>query len=260
MSAEPTLEFVLRDRVDGVEITPDTIGLSRFNEFNRQAQEFLAGSKGLALDEVHVRIEPGSYKLVTCLPLAVIASIEPDLQSLQRQDSLGEIDPKRAEIVARWQARTKSDQELSFTIRPVGFAAEPVEVSRSTDFRVGEFEPWVKIEKYLFGTVLDMGGAQKANIHLRLEDSGNIVRIGSHQGYLKKQPINRLYHKALVRVEAEQHHLTGQLRHLRLIGFEDYQPGYDEEALDAFIAAGAPAWADVPDAAQWVRELRGGQE
>jgi hypothetical protein len=35
------------------------------------------------------------------------------------------------------------------------------------------------------------------------------------------------------------------------------QSGYDEEALDRFAAAGAIAWADVPDAAQWVRELRG---
>jgi hypothetical protein len=30
-----------------------------------------------------------------------------------------------------------------------------------------------------------------------------------------------------------------------------------EEALDRFAARGAKAWADVPDAAEWVRELRG---
>ena len=38
----------------------------------------------------------------------------------------------------------------------------------------------------------------------------------------------------------------------------DYAPVYDEAALDRFAAAGRKAWADVPDAAQWVRELRGG--
>lgn len=259
MSAEPTLEFVLRDRVDGVEITPSTIGLSRFNEFNQQVQDFLAGSERLKLDEVHVSVEAGSYKLVTLLSFAVVAAVEPDLQSLRRQDALGEIDPKRAEIVAKWQARSKSHTNPSFLIRPIGFCAETIEVSRSTDYRIGEIEPWVKVEKYLFGTVLDMGGAQKANVHLRLEDTGQIVRIGSNQGYLREQRENHLYHKVLVRVEGDQHYRTGQIRNLRLLAFEDYTPGYDEAALDRFVEAGTKAWADVPDAAGWVRELRGGR-
>jgi DEAD/DEAH box helicase domain-containing protein len=34
-------------------------------------------------------------------------------------------------------------------------------------------------------------------------------------------------------------------------------PGVDEPALDRFAEAGREAWADVPDAAEWVRELRG---
>ena len=38
----------------------------------------------------------------------------------------------------------------------------------------------------------------------------------------------------------------------------DYQPVYNEEALDRFAAEGAEAWAGVPDALEWVRKLRGG--
>jgi len=106
--------------------------------------------------------------------------------------------------------------------------------------------------------VVDMGGAQKANVHLRLDDSDEVVRIGTNQGYLKDQDENRLYHKVLVRVEADQHYRTGQLRNLRLLSFEDYQPEYDEAALDRFAEAGRRAWADVPDGAKWVRKLRGG--
>ena len=42
----------------------------------------------------------GSYKLIATLTvLAVATAAKPDLQHLQRQDSLGDIDPKRAEIV-----------------------------------------------------------------------------------------------------------------------------------------------------------------
>jgi hypothetical protein len=58
-------------------------------------------------------------------------------------------------------------------------------------------------------------------------------------------------------VEADQHFKTGELRNLRLLSFENYRPGYDEDALKRFTEAGSKAWADVPDAAGWVRELRG---
>lgn len=256
MSNEHEIEFVLRDKVEGVEITPSTIGLSRFNEFNLQVETFIAGVERLKADEVRVAVGEGSYKLTAILPALLLAALEPDLQALQREDSLGEIDVKRAEVVGKWQARSKARPELSYAIRPSGEGLRAVELSTATDYRVGDVVPWVKVEKYLFGTVMDMGGAKTANVHLRVEDTGQIVRIGSNQGYLKGSAL--LYHKALLRVEAEQHFRTGQLRNLRLLSFEDYAPGYDEAAMNRFAEAGRTTWADVPDAAGWVREIRGG--
>ena len=254
----PQIEFVLRGRVEGVEITPSTIGLSRFNEFNQQVAAFIAGSEQLNLDDVHVSVGEGSYKLTVLLTSLVVASLEPDLLTLQRPDSLGEIDPKRADVITKWQARSKGDTELRYVLRPHGFAAKSIELSHSTDYRIGEIVPWVKVEKYLFGTVMDMGGVQKANVHIRLDDTGQVVRVGTNQGYLKDQKQNRLYRKVLARVQADQHYRTGELRNLRLLSFEDYEPRYDDAALDRFAEAGRRAWADVPDAAEWVRELRGG--
>jgi len=258
MDGDRTIDFVLRDRVDGVEVTPSTIGLSRFNEFNKQVEEFVGGSERLPLGDVHVRVEPGSYKLVIILPALVAGALELDLQALQRQDSLGEIDPKRAEIVERWQAKARTRPDLQYLVRPGDDTLPTIEFTVQTDYRVGEIVPWVRVEKYLFGTVTDMGGAQKANVHIRLDDSGELVRIGTNQEYLHDQEENRLYRKVLVRVAAEQHYRTGKFRNFRLLSFEDYQPRYDEEALDRFAAAGREAWQDVTDASLWVAELRGG--
>ena len=257
-SRVPKISFVLRDRIDDVEVTPETIGLSKFNEFNQQVADFLAGSERLNLDDIRISVGKGSYLLKVALTVVALAALAPDLQALQRPDALGEIDPKRAEIVTKWQARAKAKPGLSYAIRPEGMQARPIELSAETDYRIGDVVPWVKVEKYLFGTVMDMGGAGKANVHIRLDDTGDLVRIGTNQEYLKDQNENRLYHKVLVRVEAEQHHLTGQLRNLRLLTFEDYQPQYDEAALDRFAAAGRSAWSGVPDKAKWLRQLRGG--
>jgi hypothetical protein len=210
------------------------------------------------LDEVRVEIGEGSYKLVVLLPAVILSSVEPDLKLMTRQDALGEMDYKRAEVVQKWQARAKSNTDISYEVRAKDGVALQVRISGETDFRVGELVPWVEVEKYLFGEVLDMGGAQKANIHLKLLREGRTLVVGAAQGYLHDQEENRLYHKALLHVRAKQHYRTGELRNIQLIAFVDYQPSYDEEALDRFTENGAKAWADVPDAAQWVRENRGG--
>jgi hypothetical protein len=257
MNREPEIEFVVSGREGGVEIAPDTIGIARFNEFNRQVQDFLAGAERLDVEHVRVSVQPGSYKLVAMIPALVLAALDPELRLLGREDALGEIDPKRAEVIQKWQTRAKSSPELKFSIRPSGLGAGPIELSSKTDFRAGDAVPWVRVEKYLFGTVMDMGGVQKVNVHLRLENTRETLRIESSQGYLKGN--NRLYNKALLRVEAEQNCKTKQLRNIRLISFQDYEQGFDRSALNEFVAEGTKAWADVPDAAGWVRELRGGR-
>jgi hypothetical protein len=257
MNENTAIEFVLHGKVDGLEITPRTIGLSQFNEFNQQVEQFIGGSQKLKLDQVHVEIAQSSYVLRALLPVVVLSSLEPDLKLMARQDVLGELDVKRAEIVQRWQARAKNNPNLSYEVRPRGVAIDGVRIGRETDYRVGEIVPWVAVEKYLFGEVVDMGGTQKANIHLKLDRGGKTLLVGAAQGYLRDQVENRLYHKALLHVRAEQHYRSGDLRNIQLLAFVDYQPSYDEDALDRFAAKGAEAWADVPDAAAWVRETRG---
>jgi len=259
MNETSSIEFVLHGKLGGVEITPRSIGLSQFNEFNQQVETFLSGSEKLKLDEVHVEILEGSYVLRALLSAAVaLPPVVTDLRLMERQDALGELDVKRAEVVQKWQQRAKADPDLSYEVRLPGETLPPVRISHETDYRVGDIVPWVTVEKYLFGQIVDMGGAQKANVHLKLERGGKAVIVGTSQDYLREQEENRLYHKVLLHVRAEQHFRTGDLRNVRLIAFVEYQPRYSDEALDRFAAKGAEAWADVPDAARWVRELRGG--
>ena len=39
----------------------------------------------------------------------------------------------------------------------------------------------------------------------------------------------------------------------------DYEPVFDETAFNRMVERGTLAWADVPDASQWVENLRGGK-
>ena len=258
MSETSYIDFVLRGKLNGVEISPHTLGLPQFNEFNQQVETFLGGSERQKLDQVHVEIVEGSYRLRTVLPAALaLTSIAADMELMKRQDVLGELDARRAEVVHKWQARAKAEPELSYEVGLSGQAAPTIHITHETDYRIGDIVPWVAVEKYLFGQIVDMGGAQRANVHLKLSTGGKAIIVGTDQGYLREQHENRLYHKVLLHVRAEQHFRSGELRNVRLIEFMDYQPRYDEDALDRFAAKGADAWGDVPDAARWVRELRG---
>jgi hypothetical protein len=54
--------------------------------------------------------------------------------------------------------------------------------------------------------------------------------------------------------------LTTPMNHLSANESNPTDPkvgGFDAAALEKFIEVGTKAWADVPDAAAWVRELRG---
>jgi hypothetical protein len=111
VKTQQTVEFAIRGKVGGVQITPRTIGLSLFNQFNKEVEDFIKGTqKGLKLSDSTLEITDGSYKLRVALLAAVLTSLEPDLLRLKHEDSLGKIDPERADVVKRWQARIKAEQ------------------------------------------------------------------------------------------------------------------------------------------------------
>ena len=125
MSETASIEFVLHGKVEGQEITPHTIGLSQFNEFNQQVETFIGGSQKLKLEQVHVEIRQSSYVLRAILPAVVWSGLEPDLKLMAREDVLGQMDVKRAEVVQKWQERAKSNPDLSYEVRPRSEGLQP---------------------------------------------------------------------------------------------------------------------------------------
>ena len=68
VARQQTVEFILRGKLEGVDITPQSIGLHLFNQFNTEVEELIVGSqKGLKLTEAKARVEEGSYKLTVVL-------------------------------------------------------------------------------------------------------------------------------------------------------------------------------------------------
>ncbi|MGB8369731.1 MAG: hypothetical protein ACLPYZ_07530 [Limisphaerales bacterium] len=258
MGTANQISFTLRAKVNQREVTPATIGLSLFNQFNSEVEAFLAGGqRRVPLDEVRLEIHDGSYKLLLILPALLAATLEPDLRKLHHEDALGDIDPKRAEVVKQWQKRARTSSDYYVAIDSSEKTFKPIKISRETDYRTPDEDDWVAVEKYAVGTVVDMGGTTAANVHLVNDDTGKRLVALSSEDFLREQKENYLYRKVQVHVSAQENVKTGELRDIRLIAFVGKGPSYDEAELEAAIAKGTKAWAKVPDSVAWLNDMRG---
>jgi len=255
MVASDTLRFALDDRINTAPVGPSHIPLALLGEFQREIETFLKGSdQAVDPGQVMVSIENGSLAILVSGLLAA-ASLWIDVWHLKNPHALGSLDQKRAAVVERWQAAARKHTSRSYSLAAVG-GNLMVRVDSATDYRNQIEAAWVPVEKFLHGTIVDMGGATRPNIHLKLDD-GRPLTIAATQQLIAGEEKNRLYRPALLLVSAEENLSTGALRNLTLLAFDSSQPRWDKAEFDRLVQKGTQVWAQVPD--PWLEELRGRQ-
>ncbi len=250
------VEFSLDDVVGGSHLTPETVDLPTLRGFLEEVETLIKGDlQGASLAESQVRIQEGSVKVVARIPHLIAGDLREDLAKLDETGDLDSIQPKRAQIIERWQTRTRRTPSRIYSI---GRGTKRcVRVSNESQFQHGGENAWVSFEKHLTGKVVDLGGKQEPNVHLVLADTGESVRVGATEQQLAAEKENQLYKEVTLRVQGEQHLRTKALRNLRLIQFSPQTTEVDEQALASLWQKGRKAWKDVKSAAGWVEELRG---
>ncbi|MCK9194091.1 MAG: hypothetical protein M0P19_09500 [Nevskia sp.] len=246
------LELVLDDVVDGQPVSPSSMPVGLLNQFHDQVARFLKGAHpDIDLDTLRVSIEPGSYKLV--LPaMALVSGLASDL-ALLRSGNVDDMDVKRAAVIEEWQKTAQRVKTRRYAVH--ADSAKPVNIHAGSHFERHDNAMWATVEKYIHGQVVDLGG-KKPNLHLQLAD-GTMLKVNTSQDQVLHEKKNLVYRTALLRVRAEEDVATGKLRHVHLIEFVSYTPAFDAQSFEAMVAKGRKAWADVPDASQWVEEQRG---
>lgn len=255
-NAEP-VEFALSGKAQGEEISPSHVPFGLMRKFHEEVERLVLGSNQGSLADALVQIRPGSYALVVPIPENVRESFEVDLSVALAADSASHPDPVRLNVLQQWQKRAALEQGLSYHVRPqnAGARLRSLKIDGSTVLRKPSDDRWVPVELLLVGEIREAGG-EKTNIHVRLRDQKESVIVSVSPEQLKVEAYP-LFREKLLRVTAERNLRTKTLRKLRLIEFVPYKPEFDEAAFSRMTAAGEKAWADIPDAAQWVREQRG---
>lgn len=134
MEPANTLRFALSDRIQDAAVAPAHVPLTLLGQFQKDVSEFLAGSdKDVDLNQVIVAIEEGSLSLVASGLLAA-TSLWADVERLHDPAALGQVDPKRVAVVARWQATARKHPHRGYTLADQAGTAI-VRVDADSDYR-----------------------------------------------------------------------------------------------------------------------------
>ena len=246
------------DKSAGFEATPERVRLGDLAEFSTDVATFLRGeNKEIDTRTLEVAVREGSFAIETT-PLLSAPNLFRDLRTLLGGELLDNLDAKRREIMERWQKSTRHTRSLAYRIS-APFLDRPIIVNSESDYHADDADQWVQVERYVRGEIQDLGGLTKANAHVKLPD-GRTLKVTTERDVLRDDTVNRLYKLAMLRIKAEYNVLTRELRNARLVEFVEHTTVVDEDALLRLTRRGAIAWRDVPNATNWVDELRGDKQ
>ena len=248
----------LSDHSAGFETSPERVRLADLTSFSADVADFLRGDgKDVDPKTLEVAVRNGSLAIET-MPILSAAQLFNDLRALLRTELLDNLDGKRREVIERWQKSARLTRQLAYRVT-APFLDRPIVVNAESDYHSDDADQWVQVERYIRGEIQDLGGATKANAHVKLPD-GTKLTVTAHRDVLRDDTVNRLYKVAMLRIKAEYNVLTRDLRNARLLEFVEHVPQVDEEFLARMTRRGANAWKDVDHATTWVDELRGGKQ
>lgn len=249
------ITLAMTDSSAGYEASPARVRLAALAEFTRDVSEFLSGDgKEIDLSELDVAVKTGSVAIETS-PILAAPALFRDLQTLLGSPLLDSLDAKRRKVVERWQKTARKAGGATYRIA-APFLERPVLVNARSDYRSDDADQWVRVERYVRGEIMDLGGATRPNAHVKLPD-GRTLTVAAPRELLAAEERNRLYKPAMLRVRAQYNVLTQELRNAELIEFVEYAPRFDADAFERMTRRGAERWKDVPDASAWVEQLRG---
>lgn len=130
-------------------------------------------------------------------------------------------------------------------------------ISSSTNYRVKE-ELWTDAEFYFYGTLINAGGKEHANIHLDTKDN-SVLTIATDRDFLEYKEDNVLYKFFAVRAIGKQNVNTGEIDQssLKLLEMGRFEPKFDEVYLNRLIGQASKHWTEIDDVDGWVAKIRG---
>ena len=239
-------------------MTLDNVDITTLRSFLQEVETLIKGDlKGVTLADSKVVLASGSLIIRVLMSVMLAASVEDDLLKLEHSGDLDQIQPNRAKIIGTWQTRASNSATCSYQIQALD-GKLVLRLKDANRYQHRGENAWVATKKYLTGEVVDVGGTYNTNLHLHLA-SGETHHIEVTREQILEIKDNPVFREVTVYVHAEQHLVTKNLRHLKLIEYVKPLDEGDQGNLEELWRNGRVAWAKISSAGQWVDEIRGNE-
>jgi hypothetical protein len=106
------------------------------------------------------------------VPLAELRAFVREVDDFSRAD--GEAGPKALEVaIVHGSLAIETEPTAHPALLPI--LSRAITVSAETDFHADDADQWVKVERYVRGEIVDMGGYKQVNAHIRLPDGKELI-------------------------------------------------------------------------------------
>ena len=244
---------------DGRFVSSEHIGLNDFLNFYEQALKFVYGNDGNAPHRVPA-VETGSLRLVFAVPAALANVLAADVAAINAGDEDAVSTQERIDISRKWERAAMKDESVAYSI---GSPENNLKISKATPLKLPpERASWIRVERFVTGTVENVGGKQKANLHITVPGEKNLLVVESSKDILRG--FDKVYSEVTLKISYEYHHRTLEKKNFHLEQIISTVPAFSREErmakLKKVAEDGRKIWADVPDHNAWLRDLRGEDE
>ncbi len=251
------IEIKVKGRKGNLDLSPDQYDIREIIDVLQNAENMLFPGTKRNRPVISYEIAEGSVRHIMKTTLQAVIGFNALLAQINTEhysvDFL-ELPTARAfEFFQQLAQKHNYEYEISTSVAD----SSKVVINKDTRFIRSE-EVWADAEFYFYGTIIDAGGKGKANVHLETKDYG-MLKIEAEKVALASYESNPLYKTYGVRALGKQNIRSGEVDKdsLRLLEIISYHPAYKEDYIQSLIAKARKSWADVPDADQWLQDLRG---
>jgi hypothetical protein len=217
------------------DLTPDNLDIRDIIEILQNAENLLFPGAKKERPTISYSLEEGSVKHVIKTSSQAIIGFNAVLAQIEKGNySIDFLEPQSAKALEFFQD-TAQKQNVEFQISTSVPNTTKLVIHRGTKlFRTEEV--WAEAEFYFYGTIVDMGGKGKANVHLNTQDYG-LLKIEASKDMLAGYENNPLYKQYGLRAVGKQNIKTGELdkSSLHLLEIIDYDPSFQEDYIQNLI-------------------------
>lgn len=259
MEKTGNIEIRISGKKGNISVTPDNYDIKEIRTVLDQIENLIFPLEKKERPIISYQISEGSVKHIFKTSIQYIIGFNALLGQIIQTQNIDFLDYPTAAAIEHFQSlAVKNDYEILISTSIENTYS--IKIDRSTNLFLTQ-PLWLNAEFYFYGKITNMGGKDKANIHLVTEDLGTLI-IQTPKEEIEKIENNPLYKTFGVRAIGGQHSETGEIDKSSLTFLEliPYQPKYDHSYLTKLRERASENWLININPDKWLSDLRGGYE